>query len=81
MLLLFTAVTAILRGLREELLQDLISGTILHLNHHLGSMHSRERLADDFRALGVAPGDTIMLHASVRAVGRVPAGRTRSTLP
>lgn len=37
-------------------------------------MHSRERLADDFRALGVEPGDTIMLHASVRSVGAVAGG-------
>ncbi|MEZ5317865.1 MAG: AAC(3) family N-acetyltransferase [Vicinamibacterales bacterium] len=37
-------------------------------------MHSRRRLADDFRALGVAAGDLVMLHASVRAVGRVIGG-------
>lgn len=37
-------------------------------------MYSRHELADDFRALGVAPGDTIMLHASVRAVGEVAGG-------
>jgi aminoglycoside 3-N-acetyltransferase len=37
-------------------------------------MHSRASLTDDFRALGVAPGDTIMLHASVRAVGEVAGG-------
>ena len=37
-------------------------------------MHSRKRLADDFRALGVAPGDVVMLHASVRAVGTVAGG-------
>lgn len=37
-------------------------------------MHSRRQLAEDFRALGVAPGDTIMLHASVRAVGEVAGG-------
>jgi aminoglycoside 3-N-acetyltransferase len=37
-------------------------------------MFSREDLADDFRALGVAPGDTVMLHASVRAVGDVAGG-------
>jgi aminoglycoside 3-N-acetyltransferase len=34
----------------------------------------RKRLAADFRALGVEPGDTIMLHASVRAVGEVAGG-------
>lgn len=37
-------------------------------------MHSRQELADGFRALGVAPGDTVMLHASVRAVGEVAGG-------
>lgn len=37
-------------------------------------MHSREQLATDFRALGVAPGDTVMVHASVRSVGEVAGG-------
>lgn len=37
-------------------------------------MHSRAQLTDRFRALGVAPGDTVMLHASVRAVGEVAGG-------
>jgi aminoglycoside 3-N-acetyltransferase len=37
-------------------------------------MYSRDQLADDFRALGVAAGDAIMLHASVRAVGEVAGG-------
>lgn len=37
-------------------------------------MYSREQLANDFRALGVASGDTIMLHASVRAVGKIAGG-------
>jgi aminoglycoside 3-N-acetyltransferase len=37
-------------------------------------MYSREELAAGFRALGVAAGDTIMLHASVRAVGEVAGG-------
>ncbi len=37
-------------------------------------MHSREQLADGFGALGVAAGDTIMLHASIRAVGEVAGG-------
>ncbi|HSA57087.1 MAG TPA: AAC(3) family N-acetyltransferase [Gemmatimonadaceae bacterium] len=35
---------------------------------------SRSELADDFRRLGVAAGDTVMLHASVRAVGEVAGG-------
>src|ERR1700754_1348710 len=38
------------------------------------SMYSREELADGFRALGVNPGDTVMLHASVRSVGEVAGG-------
>lgn len=37
-------------------------------------MHSRRELAAAFSALGVAPGDTIMVHASVRAVGEVAGG-------
>lgn len=37
-------------------------------------MYSRHDLAAGFRALGVMPGDTIMLHASVRAVGPVAGG-------
>lgn len=37
-------------------------------------MHSRQSLAADFRALGVRPGDVVMLHASVRAVGRIAGG-------
>jgi aminoglycoside 3-N-acetyltransferase len=37
-------------------------------------MHSRDRLANDFRRLGVKPGDVVMLHASVRAVGEVAGG-------
>lgn len=37
-------------------------------------MHTRAGLREDFRTLGVAPGDTLMLHASVRAVGEVAGG-------
>jgi len=37
-------------------------------------MHSRPQLTADFRALGVAPGDLVMVHASVRAVGEVAGG-------
>jgi aminoglycoside 3-N-acetyltransferase len=37
-------------------------------------MYSRQELAEGFRRLGVAPGDTLMLHASIRAVGRVAGG-------
>jgi aminoglycoside 3-N-acetyltransferase len=37
-------------------------------------MYSRQDLANGFRRLGVAPGDTLMLHASVRAVGEVAGG-------
>lgn len=40
-------------------------------------MHSRADLARDFRALGVAPGDVVLLHASVRAVGPVAGGPDR----
>jgi Aminoglycoside N3''-acetyltransferase len=37
-------------------------------------MHSRQTLAAGLRALGIAPGDTLMVHASVRAVGEVAGG-------
>jgi aminoglycoside 3-N-acetyltransferase len=37
-------------------------------------MRSRADLAADFRALGVRPGDTVLLHASARAVGPVAGG-------
>ncbi|MFL5620931.1 MAG: aminoglycoside N(3)-acetyltransferase [Gemmatimonadaceae bacterium] len=37
-------------------------------------MHSRASLADDLHALGLAPGDTVMVHASVRAVGEIAGG-------
>ena len=37
-------------------------------------MHSRQRLAFDLRSLGIAPGDVVMVHASVRAVGEVAGG-------
>jgi aminoglycoside 3-N-acetyltransferase len=37
-------------------------------------MHSRHELANGFRELGVASGDTLMVHASVRAVGHIAGG-------
>jgi aminoglycoside 3-N-acetyltransferase len=37
-------------------------------------MHSMESLARDARALGIQPGDLLMVHASVRAVGPVAGG-------
>jgi len=37
-------------------------------------MYSLEELANDFRKLGVRAADTVMLHASVRAVGEVAGG-------
>ena len=37
-------------------------------------MYSRTELADGFRRLGIQPGDTVMAHASVRAVGEVAGG-------
>ncbi len=37
-------------------------------------MHSRQELANGFRGLGIAPGETLMVHASVRAVGEVAGG-------
>lgn len=43
-------------------------------------MHSRNSLARDARALGVRPGDLLMVHASVRAVGPVVGGPDRAFL-
>ena len=37
-------------------------------------MYSRHELATGFDDLGIAPGDTVMVHASVRAVGEVAGG-------
>jgi|SRR5919201_6167906 aminoglycoside 3-N-acetyltransferase len=37
-------------------------------------MYSRVQLAADFRSLGIVPGDVVMAHASVRAVGEVAGG-------
>ena len=37
-------------------------------------MHTRTSLAEDLRRLGVASGDVVMVHASVRAVGEVAGG-------
>ena len=37
-------------------------------------VHAREQLANDFRKLGMEAGDTLMLHASVRAVGEIAGG-------
>jgi aminoglycoside 3-N-acetyltransferase len=37
-------------------------------------MYSRQQLANDFRNLGIGGADTVMLHASVRAVGEVAGG-------
>ena len=37
-------------------------------------MYSTEELANDFRTLGIRAGDTVMLHASVRAVGELAGG-------
>jgi aminoglycoside 3-N-acetyltransferase len=37
-------------------------------------MYSRQQLGADLRLLGLAPGDVVMVHASVRAVGEVAGG-------
>jgi len=37
-------------------------------------MHTQEKLFRDLRALGVVPGDTVMVHASIRALGEVAGG-------
>ena len=37
-------------------------------------MYSRPQLGADLHSLGIAPGDVVMVHASVRAVGEVAGG-------
>jgi aminoglycoside 3-N-acetyltransferase len=37
-------------------------------------VHSRQSLSADLRALGVSPGDVVMAHASVRAIGEIAGG-------
>lgn len=37
-------------------------------------MHSRARLVEDLHGLGLASGDVVMVHASVRSVGEVAGG-------
>jgi len=37
-------------------------------------MHDRIRLTNDLRSLGLTAGDTVMVHASVRAVGEIAGG-------
>jgi aminoglycoside 3-N-acetyltransferase len=37
-------------------------------------VYSRQQLTDNFRRLGITPGDTVMVHASVRSVGRIAGG-------
>lgn len=37
-------------------------------------MYSRDQLGNDFRNLGIAPGDVVMVHASVRSVGALAGG-------
>jgi aminoglycoside N3'-acetyltransferase len=49
-------------------------------------VHSRQDLAADLRALGVAAGDVVMVHASVKAIGEIAGGpghasSTSPTLP
>lgn len=41
---------------------------------HTGCMWSVERLAADLGALGVEPGDAVMVHASLRTIGPVEGG-------
>jgi aminoglycoside 3-N-acetyltransferase len=38
------------------------------------TVHSRASLREECRALGVTPGDVVMVHASLRAVGEVAGG-------
>jgi len=37
-------------------------------------MYSIQELANDFRKLGISAADTVMLHASVRAIGELAGG-------
>jgi aminoglycoside 3-N-acetyltransferase len=37
-------------------------------------MYTRRQLSGDLRALGIAPGDVVMVHASLRAIGETAGG-------
>jgi len=37
-------------------------------------VYSRSEIADDFRTLGLQPGDVVMVHASVRSMGEIAGG-------
>ncbi len=41
---------------------------------HASAMHTRQTLASDLRGLGLATGDVLMVHASVRSVGAIAGG-------
>ena len=44
------------------------------ITNYNAAVHSRSELAAGFRELGVAAGDSVMVHASVRSVGPVAGG-------
>ena len=44
------------------------------LNERHPTMWTRKELADQLSALGLAPGDVVMVHASLRAIGEVAGG-------
>jgi aminoglycoside 3-N-acetyltransferase len=59
---------------RSQLLDTSVAIPQINYIQRQLSVYSREELANDFRKLGISPGDTVMLHASVRAVGEVAGG-------
>ena len=54
--------------------QEVNRTAIFPSTHTITGVFSRAQLAADFRALGLVPGDTVMVHASVRAVGEIAGG-------
>ncbi|MFJ6614776.1 aminoglycoside 3-N-acetyltransferase [Streptomyces sp. NPDC091289] len=44
------------------------------LLRHSGGPVTRERIRDDLTGLGLAPGDTVMFHTRLSAIGYVPGG-------
>lgn len=56
------------------MIRPALRATAAGVNTSEDLVHSREELARDLRDLGVAAGDTLMVHASVRAVGPVAGG-------
>jgi|SRR5579872_1466538 len=64
----------VIRHFRQPREIGRLNGEVIELLQQLAAMYSKQELANDFCKLGIKAGDTVMLHASVRAVGEVAGG-------